>query len=277
MSTKTDNFILNIAPLAIEDYKKTKVLPSLIIAQAILESGWGESALAVKANNLFGIKAGSSWTGKTYNVNTQEYYDGKTAVIVSAYFRVYDNWLDSISDHSNLLQNPRYKSVLSATNYKEACEEVYKAGYATDPYYTSKLISLVQNYGLDEYDKEAKKETITNVTISELYRVRKSWNDAGSQIGAFSNFENAKRKADSTPGYFVFDSTGFQLYPEPFTSFLVKVTANSLNIRQDSSSSAKIVGSVKKDEVFTIVNEQNNWGLLKSNAGWISLRYATKV
>lgn len=276
MSTKTDAFISKIAPMAIDDYKKTKVLPSLTIAQAILESGWGESALATKANNLFGIKAGSSWTGKVYNVNTQEYYDGKTAVTVSAYFRVYDDWSGSIKDHSDLLQTTRYKQVLAATSYKEACEAIYVAGYATDPNYTSKLISLIQNYNLAEYDKEAKQESITALPIDEIYRVRKTWTNASSQLGAYSNLDNAKKMADANPGHFVFNGSGESIYPSTFESYLVKVTADSLNVRQTPSGSGKIVTSVKKDEVYTIVEAENNWGKLKSGAGWISLRYTTK-
>ena len=148
-SSKTSNFINKLAPLAVEDYKTSKVLPSLTIAQAILESGWGESELAVKANNLFGIKADSRWTGKIYNTETKEYYNGSnTATTVSANFRSYDSWEGGVKDHSGFLQADRYSKVISAKNYKTACEEVYKAGYATDPQYTSKLVKLIEDHKL---------------------------------------------------------------------------------------------------------------------------------
>ena len=87
MSVKTDNFINKIAPLAVEDMKKTGVLASLTIAQAILESGWGESTLAKQHNNLFGIKANSTWNGKSVSLNGSNW-------------RVYGSWDESILDHS---------------------------------------------------------------------------------------------------------------------------------------------------------------------------------
>ena len=71
-------FIEKVAALAVADWKKTGViLPSVTIAQAILESGWGNSALTVKGNALFGIKAGNSWKGKRMSCRTWEIYDGK--------------------------------------------------------------------------------------------------------------------------------------------------------------------------------------------------------
>ena len=272
MSTRTESFIATVAPMAMEDYKTSNVLPSLTIAQAILESGWGESALALKANNLFGIKAGKDWTGKTYNVNTQEYYDGKTATTVSAYFRVYDSWAESIKDHSEFLQGKRYEKVLMATNYKDACEAVYQAGYATDPSYTSKLVSLVQRYGLDKYDTEVMGQSKPIVNVPEIYRVRKSWINAGSQLGAYSNLNNAKKIVDMNPGYMVFDSAGKIIYPEKPSEYVVKVTAKSLVIRKNPSGSSKKLGNFHKGDLVEIIAEENKWGKIKSGAGWISLR-----
>lgn len=153
MSSKTDNFISKISPLAVQNMKQTRVLASLTIAQAILESGWGESTLAQKANNLFGIKAGSTWTGKVYNTNTKE-YTNDSSYFTKSDFRVYESWDGSILDHSKILQAKRYEKVLEATDYKVACKEVYKAGYASDPSYPSKLINLIEKYNLFEFDKQ---------------------------------------------------------------------------------------------------------------------------
>lgn len=161
MSKKTDNFISKISPLAVQDMKATGVLASLTIAQAILESGWGESTLAAKANNLFGIKAGSNWNGKTYNINTKEYHED-SSYITNADFRAYDSWEGSILDHSKLLQGKRYAKVLEATDYKVACQEVYNAGYATNSNYPQQLITLIEQYDLHEFDKleESSQETV---------------------------------------------------------------------------------------------------------------------
>lgn len=113
-------FINQIGASAQKDMKKTKVLASLTIAQAILESGWGKSSLATVGKALFGIKAGTSWNGKVYNSKTKECYDGSTFVTVDASFRAYNNWEESINDHSAFLcANSRYKAVIGETDYKK--------------------------------------------------------------------------------------------------------------------------------------------------------------
>ena len=117
---------------------------------------------------------------------------------------------------------------------------------------------------------------------SELYRVRLSWADAKSQIGAYSNFENAKKACKE--GYTIYNSKGEAVYsnvkkeeavPE-FKSYTVKITSDLLNVRTGAGTNYPIKTTVKKDEVYTIVDENNGWGKLKSGAGWISLAYTQK-
>ena len=76
LNNSQKEFIMKIKDYAIDNYKKHKILPSLTISQAILESGFGESTLSKKANNLFGIKAYSDWNGDVYSINTREYING---------------------------------------------------------------------------------------------------------------------------------------------------------------------------------------------------------
>ncbi len=147
-SDSQQDFINSIKDGAIESYKKYHVLPSLTIAQAILESGWGKSAIG---NNLFGIKAGSDWTGKTQTVGTSE-YGSRGYYHINDTFRDYDSISDSIEDHAKLLTNSRYDSVRAATDYKTACREVQKDGYATAPSYADSLIELIEQYDLDQWD-----------------------------------------------------------------------------------------------------------------------------
>lgn len=117
---------------------------------------------------------------------------------------------------------------------------------------------------------------------SELYRVRLSWKDAKSQIGAYSNLENAKKACKEN--YTVYNSKGEAVYsnikkeePAPtFNAYTVKITASELNVRKGPSTKYGIVTVVKKNEVYTIVDENNGWGKLKSGAGWISLAYTQK-
>lgn len=144
-------FIDNVKPGAIKGYAEHKVLPSLTLAQAALESGWGKKAIG---NNLFGIKAGAGWTGKTKKVWTTEYVNGKQQR-VQALFRDYDSIEDSILDHTKLMLNPRYAKVLQATNYREATKAVKDAGYATDPNYTNLLNNLIESNGFMQVDTQA--------------------------------------------------------------------------------------------------------------------------
>lgn len=147
-------FIKKVAPLAQADMKKNKILASLTIAQAILESNWGNSGLTKKGNALFGIKAGSTWKGKRLNMKTGEVYEGKP-VTIDADFRAYASWEESVSDHSKLLTTaPRYQNLIGVTDYERACFLIKKAGYATDPDYTAKLVSIIKTYKLYEYDTE---------------------------------------------------------------------------------------------------------------------------
>ena len=145
-------FIESVAPGAIETYKKYGVLPSLTLAQAILESGWGESGLSANYNNLFGIKAGSSWTGKRANLQTKEQNSDGSYVTIRSDFRAYDSVSESIDDHGKLLTNDRYKPVIAAKNYKEACQKVRECGYATSLSYSSSLINIIEKYGLNQWD-----------------------------------------------------------------------------------------------------------------------------
>ena len=139
-------FLNKIIPLAIADMKKTKILASLTIAQAILESAWGLSGLTVRSNNLFGIK------GQGVNSATFEYIDGKRIEIVAG-FKAYPDWETSISDHSGLfLRLSRYKNLIGCTDYKLACKNVQADGYATAPNYADSLIKLIEQYKLYQYD-----------------------------------------------------------------------------------------------------------------------------
>lgn len=128
------------------------VLPSIIISQAILESNWGRSELARVENNYFGIK--DSKQGAYYP--TLEYYDGW--VSENEPFKVYASFEDSMEDHARLLaygtswNADHYRGVTEAANYQAAALALQEAGYATDPAYASKLITLIEKYQLYQYD-----------------------------------------------------------------------------------------------------------------------------
>jgi len=143
------DFINSIKDGAVQSYNEYGVLPSLTMAQAILESGWGGSSIG---NNIFGIKAGSGWTGKRQNCKTSEQNADGSYVQIYADFRDYDSIDDSIKDHAELLTQDRYKPVIDAKDYKEACYAVKNCGYATSHEYANNLISIIEQYGLNQWD-----------------------------------------------------------------------------------------------------------------------------
>ena len=152
MNAEQKNFIEVVGAIASADMKNSGVAASLTTAQAILESAWGKSELTKTGNALFGIKATKDWKGKTLTRKTTEYEDGKK-VQVEAEFRAYDTWEDSVKDHSAFLKKyKRYAKVIGETDYKEACNAVAAAGYASDPEYAKKLIELIETYELYNYD-----------------------------------------------------------------------------------------------------------------------------
>lgn len=152
MTYSRKEFIEKVAPLVQKD--TSGILHSLTIAQAILESGNGNSTLTREGNALFGIKPNASWRGKVWTGKTIEYYDGKTATNVVCGFRAYDSWEESILDHSKLLTSlSRYAKVVGEMDYKKVCKAIHAAGYATDPQYADKLINLIESNNLTQYDK----------------------------------------------------------------------------------------------------------------------------
>lgn len=128
------------------------IFPEVLFAQAIVESQGkvngvyypGESQLAKKYNNYFGIKADKRWTGPKVNLKTGEVINN-TPIVVSDYFRVYSNFEDSAKDYVRFLQlNPRYKAagVFDAKTFKEQIEKIHNAGYATNPSYKDIITSV---------------------------------------------------------------------------------------------------------------------------------------
>ena len=145
-------FIMRLTTAAVASAKATGVPASITIAQAALESGWGESALTKMGNNLFGIKADSLWRGQTLTMTTKEFIKGQW-VVVPALWRKYPRWQDSIDDHAAFLKlNPRYKPCFLCTTAQAFAHALTQTGYATDPDYANKLIALMNRHQLQSLD-----------------------------------------------------------------------------------------------------------------------------
>ena len=157
MNSDNLEFIKSILDGAKSSYNKYGILPSITMAQAILESGWGSSELAVAHNNLFGIKADSRWDGAVATITTSENYNDSTV----AQFRKYENINESIEDHGLFLyKNSRYSDcgLFDGKDYKAQAQSLEDAGYSTvknengEPIYAEKLIALIEKYELMKYD-----------------------------------------------------------------------------------------------------------------------------
>ena len=155
------DYIDKYSDIAIKEMKRTGVPASITLAQGILESNAGQSVLATKGNNHFGIKCHNDWKGKTMKMDDNA---------PKECFRVYPNAEASFRDHSDFLRSrDRYKSLfeLKQTDYKGWARGLKKAGYATDPGYADKLITLIEDYELYRFDKGVKVSVKPPLEIEE--------------------------------------------------------------------------------------------------------------
>ena len=125
---------------------------SPIIAQAILESGWGGSTLASKYNNFFGLKCGGSWKGKSVNMATKEEYSVGTLTDIRANFRVYDTIEDGIKGYFEFISYSRYANLKGVTNPEEYCRLIKADGYATSSTYVTNLMRVIRDNNLTRFD-----------------------------------------------------------------------------------------------------------------------------
>lgn len=153
-----DLYIQSYAQVAIEEMQKSGIPASIKLAQGLLESDWGRSPLANKANNHFGIKCGSNWSGKSFYVEDDDY--DRAGKKVPSCFRYFDDAVMSYRAHTDFLRDPskegRYGFLFNykSTDYKQWAHGLKKAGYATDPNYPKKLIEIIERYQLYQYDLE---------------------------------------------------------------------------------------------------------------------------
>ncbi len=139
-------YIENYKDMAIDQMRRYQIPASITLAQAIVESSAGQSPLAIKAHNHFGIKVGSSWTGP-YVVLADDYPNER--------FRKYQTDDESYEDHSRFLRdNQRYRPLfeLKITDYKGWANGLKRCGYATNPNYGAMLIGVIERYNLHQFD-----------------------------------------------------------------------------------------------------------------------------
>ncbi|MCE0488495.1 flagellar assembly peptidoglycan hydrolase FlgJ [Pantoea sp. Mb-10] len=150
LPSDSNDFIAQLAQPAKVASQQSGIPHHLILAQAALESGWGQRQILTRdgkpSYNVFGIKASGDWQGETTDIMTTE-YDGGVAKKVRASFRVYGSYMEALSDYVKLLsRNPRYAAVTNATSPEQGARALQAAGYATDPKYAQKLVGMIQQF-----------------------------------------------------------------------------------------------------------------------------------
>lgn len=165
------NYVRKYAPqYGIEVY-------SPIIAQAIHESGWGESKLSAKYHNYFGLKCGTKWTGKSVNMKTQEEYSAGSLSTISANFRAYDSMEEGVKGYFEFIQLPRYANLKGVTSPRQYLQNIKNDGYATGSQYVNNTMNLVNLYNLTQFDaavpaeeprKQGQREAIVSEAISHV-------------------------------------------------------------------------------------------------------------
>lgn len=171
-----NEFLETVAKLVVEENNRRckPLFPSVVIAQAICESGWGGSQIMMKANAIFGIKAFSDWKGKVYNSKTQECYDGSNYTDIQACFRAYNSLQESISDYFDLItKTERYRKACVANSQLECITAIKNGGYATSPTYIDTIMSIIDSNNLTKYDNVENVEN--SVDNSQRYIVGKNY------------------------------------------------------------------------------------------------------
>ncbi len=267
--------VIDMIPLYISEGKAEGVRGDVAFAQSCLETGnftFSGSAVTLSQNNFCGMGV------------TAAGVKGNSFSTPQLGIRAQIQHLKAYASTEALRQacvDPRYKYVTrGCAPYVEWLgqkENPQGLGWAAGAGYGSKILRILSDVIATQAGGGTTKPS------DNLYRVRKSWSDASSQIGAYSILANAKAMADSHPGYTVYDSTGKAVYPvaAAFVPYTVQVTISDLRIRKGPGTNYAANGYTGKG-VFTIVAEAtgtgaSKWGKLKSGAGWISLDYAKKL
>ena len=152
-NARYSEYVETFAPMAIAEMNLSRIPASITLAQGLLESGAGTSSLARESNNHFGIKCGSSWTGRTHHHEDDDYDRGR---LIHSCFRAYADPAESYRDHSEFLMgSSRYAGLfqLDPTDYSAWAHGLKDAGYATSPTYAKKLIEIIELYDLPRYDQ----------------------------------------------------------------------------------------------------------------------------
>ncbi len=188
-------YVDTYAPMAVAEMQNTRIPASITLAQGLLESGGGGSALARESNNHFGIKCGSSWTGRTHHQEDDDYDRGR---LTQSCFRAYTDAAESYSDHSTFLMgSQRYAGLfqLDPADYRSWAHGLREAGYATSPTYAKQLIEIIELYELQRYDQGIAGLPLADRTLTEGAKKRSS-GSFGRPVLSGAKLPKSRRNSD---------------------------------------------------------------------------------
>lgn len=277
--TSNETMFLNmIKPVCIKRSIEEKIAPSVMAALAIDISSWGTSIDFQYTRNVYALPADENWFGQCYSKSTRKIYDSvkNCTEIGASLYRVYSSHQNSVDDFISTLMSSRrskngplrYESLKRCTDYKKSINRLIRAGFMTsylnrreDIFYASKLQSIIEKYGLYDWDEELKKvikeedenmskrrhihinkqpqvvnkpvveETDTSIVVEEekqtadefhMYRVRLDWDRPDTQIFASPNYDDCKEEAMKHEGYKIYVDDEGELFEDPWADFYKK-------------------------------------------------------
>lgn len=250
MATAREKFIAWAAPIAQKIQEQTGLPASIILGQAILESRSGESGLAVKGNNFFGIK-GAGDAG-SITMQTSEYRNGRY-VKEDAEFRKYSSPLSSFFDHAQVLWNAkrgneyRYRDAFGSTNYVEAAQIIQRGGYATSPTYAEDLVRLIQSERLDQYDSPSANRGVDNVAEET-----KKGGFMGAVSGAFNDWWDWIKGGGPMPGGKALDPTSDEWKRDMYNA-TGKPLPDDLKMRLDEKARQEALEAEQKADRLVLI------------------------
>lgn len=263
-------YIEQYRDIAVEQERKHGIPASITLAQALLESGAGQSELATKANNHFGIKCTSDWSGKTYKLSKSK-----------ACFRKYADPEGSYEDHSKFLQRKHYERLFtySVKDYKKWARGLRECGYATDPKYPDKLIQIIELYELDKLttntkaSKKSKKsrtttksKTTTTTTTAPTTTTTQAKESKSPKATKRAKNKGSKTKAVQPP----LVNASYQAYVEQYR-YLAIEQQRKYNIPASITMAQAILESAAGQSV--LAKEANNHFGIKCTSDWKGKTY----
>jgi len=203
-------YVKDYSDLAIQHQRKYKIPASITLAQGILESGAGQSDLARRSNNHFGIKCHTDWKGG------RVYHDDD---LRGECFRKYKKVEDSYEDHSKFLaERPRYASLfkLNITDYKGWARGLQKCGYATDKAYANKLIKMIEDYELCKYDSQGKKRASNEKSQPQAPVIRRTVYKTHGLLYVYAESNDTFESVAASTGFKAKDLKKFNEVPGDF-------------------------------------------------------------